>query len=630
MIEEEENKEKLKNDKNQDYSDDDDYYSNKKQNKNNAKNNKNNNYNINLDCNSQINFQSEFNHNNNTLNKNSSLYAEVYQNPSTNDSKKTQQAEKHRKKKQRVSNLAEILKLPDEKFYDHLNFRESVKNWNDFSQAKFTTNSFNDIKMLDVDINCRGSYLKGFEFFENDNFTHSYLERFEDNFRKFLEDCDRLELLNLNCDFNSFWGGLSNRLIESFDDETPKITKVIFGSDVHSSFMRKRSENASDKNRDFKIDLNSVLDFNKPESDDFNKNNNGESFEQDLEKLVNYLWYFTDLEANKRNVLFHPILRGMNPKATKELFGYKSDKYYAEDPVYSFYSSAVCGANLQNLLVPLRSRFCGNANYLNNISCGSNSLNFFESTINLSLENPVKLAFPKLFGNKQFNNNGVIYSVCRNTNTVYWPVFYENLEKNKKRNCTVIHGFKEDYRFIDEKIENFFRKTADFNYTCLEGFNMPFCFPRKFQFKKSYSFNDTPEEDTNRGKLDKNEMLNEAQKKMLEKKINFNVPENEIKEVFLNKLNISSTYSNFNNDYTKKFIHVVPKLMKKHDQKIKQYLNNFDMGKFIEYREKLEDYHEFLDHYKQNDFYGGLGIGDSDEEKENGNQLNDEKDDYDY
>jgi len=549
-------------------------------------------------------------------------------------------------KKQKVANLEEILKLPDEKFYDYLNFRDSVKNWNDFSQAKFSKNSFNDIKMLDVDVACRGSYIKGFEFFENGNLSHSYLERFEDSFRKFLEDCDRLELLNLNVDFNSFWGGLSNRLIESYDDETPKVTKVILGSDVHSSFMRRCADN-DNKTRDFKIDLNSVLDFNKNTTANENSSSNKEkeeTYEEDLEKLVNYLWYFTDLEANKRNVLFHPMLRGMNPKATKELFGYnnnninnqnnKSEKFYAEDPVYNFYFSSICGANLQNLLIPLRSRFCGNANSLNNISTGFNSLNFFESTMNIALENSVKLAFPKLFGEKQFSNNGVIYNINRNSSSVYWPVFYDNLEKSKKRNFTVIHGFNENYRFIDEKIENYFRKTADFNYTCIDGFNLPFCFPRRLHLKQSYSYFSNPEEaaeSSNKSRFDKNLMLNDTQKKLLlDKNKNFNVPENETKEVFLNKLNISSTFSNFNNDYTKKFIHVVPKLMVKNDQKIKQYLNNFDMGKFIEYREKMEVYHEFLDNYKQHDFYGGLGHGDSEDDEEKCNQLNDENDDYDY
>jgi len=572
---------------------------------------------MNIDFNNQINFDINLYFNkNNELNHNNYL-------------QKKQEKEKNEKKKkikQKISNLEEILKMPDEKFYDYLNLKNTVKNWNDFSQAKFNKNSFNDIKMLDVDINCRGSYIKGFEFFDNDNFSHSYLERFEDNFRKFLEDCDRLELLNLNCDFNSFWGGLCNRLIENYDDETPKITKIIFGSDIHSSFMRKNKNDVNEKVKDFKIDLNSVL--NTEEKKD--EKNEDDIYEEDLEKLVNYLWYFTDLESNKRNINFHPILRGMNPKIIKEFYGYNYDKFNSEDAIYNFFFSALCGANLQNLFIPLRSKYCGNSNYLNTVCSGNSSLNFFETTMNISLENEVKLCFPKLFGEKQFSNNGVIFNINRNSNTVYWPVFYDTLEKNKKKNFTVIHGFNENYRFIDEKIENYFRKTADFNYTCLDGFNLPFCFPRKSFFKKTYNYSDNPQEDFNDKFINKNDMLSENQKKVLDKTKNLNIPEVNMKEVFLNKLNISSTYSNFNNDYTKKFIHVVPKMMKKNDQKIKKYLNTFDMGKFIEYREKLEEYHELLDHYKSNDFYGGLGIGSSDEESDNNNRLNDEKDDYDY
>jgi len=548
-----------------------------------------------------------------------------------NSENKKRQMQKQ-KQKQKISNLEEILKMPDQQFYDYLNFKKTIKNWNDYSQAKFSKNSFNDIKMLDVDINCRSSYLKGFEFFENDNFSHSYLEKFEDNFRKFLEDCDRLELMNINCDFNSFWGGLCNRLIESYDDETPKITKVIFGSDIHSSFLKKCELNDNEnKVRDYKIDLNSVLDFN-PKSNIQNNidlKNDNDNFIEDFEKLINYLWYFTDLQSNRRNILFHPVLRGMNPKIIKESFNYSYESFNSEDPVYNFFFSSICGANLQNLLIPLRSKFCGNSNYLNNVAYGNNSLNFFESTINFSLENPVKLGFPKLFGDKQFSNNGVIFNINRNTNTVYWPMFYDNLEKNKKKNFTIIHGFKEDYRFLDEKIENYFRKTSDFNYTCLDGFNLPFCYPRKFYFKKSYFYYDNNEDKNTTNMLNKNDLLNQTQSKLIEKNKNFNVSDIEFKEIFLNKLNISSTFSNFN-DYTKKFIHVVPKLLKKNEQRVKQYLNNFDMGKFIEYREKMEEYYEFLDFYKQHDFYGGLGIGESDDDYELENRLNDERDEYDY
>ena len=64
----------------------------------------------------------------------------------------------------KVSNLEEVLNLPGEKFYEYLNLRNTIKNWNDFSQAKFPNKSFNDIKMLDVDQQHKSSYIKGNEF----------------------------------------------------------------------------------------------------------------------------------------------------------------------------------------------------------------------------------------------------------------------------------------------------------------------------------------------------------------------------------------------------------------------------------------------------------------------------------
>lgn len=570
--------------------------------------------------------------NNNSKNFNSHYKDYSYEEEvKTNKKNLKTEKEKKTKIKQKISNLEEILKMPDEKFYDYLNLKQSIRNWNDFSQAKFHKNSFNDIKMLDIDVNCRGSYIKGFEFFENSNFSITYLEHFEDNFRKFLEDCDRLELLNLNVDFNSFWGGLSNRLIESFDDETPKVTKLIFGSDLHSSFMKKTENENDKKQKDFSINLNSVLDYNMT-----NQNENAtDDFTDDLEKLINYLWYFTDLESNKRNIFFHPILRAMNPRIIKELFNHNNGKYYPGDSIYNYYFSSICGANLQNMLIPLRSKFCGNSAYINNLYSTPSSLNFFESTINFSLENEVNLSFPKLFGEKKFKNNGVIFNINRNSSTVYWPVFYDNLEKTKKKNFTVLHGYKETYRFIDDKLDGYLRKTADFNYTCLDGFKIPFCFPRKLFFKNCYSYFDKPEEEENRLKLNQmsKPQLNQQQKLLLsEQHQNINHTEAQDsengKEIFIDKLNICSTYSTFN-DYAKKFIHVVPKMLNKNMQGIKKYLNSFDMGKFVEFKEKTEVYHEFLDKYKQHDFYGGLGIGDSDEEADDNNNNNDE-DDYDY
>jgi hypothetical protein len=513
----------------------------------------------------------------------------------------------------KVSNLEEILKMPDEKFYEYLNLRNTIKNWNDFSQAKFPNKSFNDIKMLDLDQLHKSSYIKGNEFFDENNFKYIYLEKFEDNFRKFLEDCDRLELLNLNVDFNSFWGGFSNKLIESFDDETPKITKVIFGSDIHSSFMKL---NKPDKKRDFTIDLNSIIkeeDSNLMEKIEANS----QKFTQNLEKLINYLWYFTDLEDNKRNILFHPILRGMNPGIIKDLFNYKYEKFDSEDPIYNYYFSSICGANMHNLYVPFRSKYYGNSNYINNLPSSVSTLNFFETNINYVINQETNMNFLKLYGDKKFKNNGYIFNLNRNSNTISWPLFYSNLEKTKNKNFTIIHGFKESYKFIDEKIDGYLRKTGDFNYTSIDGFNLPFCFPRKIFIKNLYKYNDNNNNINNKSLQDNNnQVTNKYQKILLEESNKEKIKEpNNVNELFLDKLNMSSTYSPFN-EYTKKFIHVVPQMLKKYESQTRKYLNTYDMGKYVEYKEKLENYYEFLDQYKQHDFYGGLGLSDSEEEED--------------
>lgn len=530
-------------------------------------------------------------------------------------SKEEKISEAKKKLGQKVSNLEEILKMPDEKFYDYLNLNSQIKNWNDFSQAKFPNKSFNDIKMLDIDNNSKSSYIKGFEFFEENSFKYIYLEKFEDNFRKFLEDCDRLELLNLNVDFNSFWGGLSNKLIESFDDETPKITKVILGSDIHSSFM-KLNKNNNEKKKDFHIDLNNIL-----KNEDLTVmeklEKNADKFTQNLEKLVNYLWYFTDLEENRRNILFHPILRGMNPSIVKDIYNYQ-EPFNSEDPLFNYFFSSISGANLHNLLIPLRSKFCGNSNYLNNLNSAScSSLNFFESNISLMLDRELSFNFPKLYGEKKFRNNGYIFNLNRNSRTIVWPLLFSNLEKTKNKNFTIVHGFNENYKFLDEKIEGYLRKTANFNYTAIDSINLPFCFPRKVYLRNVYKNLDSLalEEKSNLSN-ENNKVINENQKILLNEENKEKIQDqNKPKEIFLNKMNMSSTYSPFN-EYTKKFIHVIPQMLKKYDIQVKKYLNNFDMGKYVEYKEKMELYYEFLDNYKQHDFYSGLGLSDSEDEED--------------
>ena len=97
----------------------------------------------------------------------------------------------------------DIYKLPEDKIYDYLNLPNTIKNWNDFLQPKFPNKAFNEIKSVDIDLTTL-IYLKGIDFFTMEKFNHNYY-LYEDNFRKYLEDCDKLEVLHTNVDFNSFW-----------------------------------------------------------------------------------------------------------------------------------------------------------------------------------------------------------------------------------------------------------------------------------------------------------------------------------------------------------------------------------------------------------------------------------------
>ena len=59
---------------------------------------------------------------------------------------------------------------------------------------------------MDVSNESKTSYLFGADFLTG--FNNCYSEKFEDNYRYFLEDCDFLDVVHVNVDFNSFWGGL--------------------------------------------------------------------------------------------------------------------------------------------------------------------------------------------------------------------------------------------------------------------------------------------------------------------------------------------------------------------------------------------------------------------------------------
>ena len=95
---------------------------------------------------------------------------------------------------------------------------------------------------------------------------------------------------------------------------------------------------------------------------------------------------------------------------------------------------------------------------------------------------------------------------------------------------------------------------------------MPFCFPRKIFIKNLYKYNDNNDNINNKSLQDNNnQVTNKYQKILLEESNKEKIKEpNNVNELFLDKLNMSSTYSPFN-EYTKKFIHVVPQMLKKYE-----------------------------------------------------------------
>jgi hypothetical protein len=425
----------------------------------------------------------------------------------------------------------EIFKLPDDKIYDYFNFEKTVRNWNDFLQPKFPNISLNEIKTVDVDINSRSSYLKGKEFLKNHNFHHIYHDLFEDNFRKYLENCDKLELLHINVDFNSFWGGLSNFFFENIHDQIPKVPRVFYGTDLHSSFYSQQDNS-----------------FN-------------------VEKLMNYLWYFTDLLDEKTNSIFLPIYKIQNPSVIKNTFSYSykpnnDPAVNTPDPVYDYYYSSLVGLNLHNLYMPLRSNYFGNASNVYNLHHNDNFLNFIETDTIFGLENE-NYSTHICGGVGDVKTNGILINFSRNiTHPEFnWKKIYENSIKMNKFNSSIVHGIKDNYSILGEKIESFLIKHSGLNYTSGDRLDLPMCYPRKIKY------------------------------------ISQPAPKFSTSEVFLKDMSVMCNYRPFP-EFSLKNLKFFPEYFEENDNLIKKHLLTYDTGKYIEYKDKVEEMHALLESYE--------------------------------
>ena len=356
-------------------------------------------------------------------------------NKKNENKKKTDLTEEEIKKRNKLN---ELMDLPDEELYEYFDFENSIKNWNDYLKIKLPYNALNEIKTIDYDTKEQTSYIRGKDFLQNKN--SSYYEDFEDNFRKQLEDCDRLEILHFNMDYNSLWGGIGNFMLENIHEMIPKNIRLINGYDDNIIYN----------------DINGV--FN-------------------IEKFINNIWFLSDLlDIDGGNVIFNPIYIKDNKSCIKELFGYKFNENEEIDSVYNYYFSSFCSLQLQLLYMPLRSKLYAKSSYIQNLLTNESVLNLMESDLFLLLED-VNNKLPK-----ELYTNGYLVNLSRNVHDkkFSWKTLLEMGIHLNKFNSTICFGMENNYKILNQNYDIFLNKLSYIIFNSEEKFPLPICYPRKY------------------------------------------------------------------------------------------------------------------------------------------------------
>ena len=355
-----------------------------------------------------------------------------------------------KKKREKIN---ELMDLSDEELYEYFDFENSIKNWNDYLKIKLPYNALNEIKTIDYDTKEQTSYIRGKDFLQNKN--SSYYEDFEDNFRKQLEDCDRLEILHFNMDYNSLWGGIGNFMLENIHEMIPKNIRLINGYDDNIIYN----------------DINGV--FN-------------------IEKFINNIWFLSDLlDIDGGNVIFNPIYTKDNKSCIKELFGYKFNENEEIDSVYNYYFSSFCSLQLQLLYMPLRSKLYAKSSYIQNLLTNESVLNLMESDLFLLLED-VNNKLPK-----ELYTNGYLVNLSRNVHDkkFSWKTLLEMGIHLNKFNSTICFGMENNYKILNQNYDIFLNKLSYIIFNSEEKFPLPICYPRKYykilSEKKLYNYIDS-------------------------------------------------------------------------------------------------------------------------------------------
>ena len=336
-------------------------------------------------------------------------------------------------------NLQDVLKLPDDKLYEYLNFENNVHNWNDYLQPKLPFRSLNELKTLDVDYTKRNSYLYGKTFLHNgsDFNTQMYFDVFEDNFRHLLENCDQLEYMTMLVDCNSLWSGLAMSFIENVNEMIPKVIKVINSVDETSSMY------------------------------------NSDNGAFDYEKHINLSFFLSDIhDTLNTKVIYTPLYTKETQTYINDVFKYSQ---YDNTPVYNYYCTSLLALQLQTFHMPLRSQIYNKHSYIKSLMFNESDLNIFESDLLFQMEHNGN-ALPKAA-----HTSGYIATFARNfkAKNFSWVKLHESAFMLNKHSTSIIYGYKDTYKIMGKSYNTWLDKLSQRIYVNEDKYDVPICFPRK-------------------------------------------------------------------------------------------------------------------------------------------------------
>lgn len=435
--------------------------------------------------------------------------------------------------------LNKLYSLADDELYNEINLEDNIDSWSDFLQPLIPNKSINEIKSIDYLTNEEGSYLVGFDFLSNPGNKYAYLDLFEDNFRKQLEDCDLIERVFFNVDFNSFWGGLNNYFISEYVvNEISKVNFNFLGIANDSMFFTKDEETNTN-----------VID---------------------CKKIINYMFYFADLMELQKTMQFMPIninededflvnMLNMDKNINKEKNkNFKDENDERIKGKKKYLSTSLLGLDSYNMMTPYKSsKYNKTHNYLDRLN-SNNTINFIRSDFSYNLDNSYIYGDSKNAGFFYTYNKNMIKS--SNIMRFNWKKHFSYTMNFKNTSSCIANGYNEKFNFFSQPIDKYIQQLSAFKYSKIEKINTPFCFPK-------YTGNSL--------------LINDELK---------------FKNEFNNSSSICSIYSH-DYLYCNNFISDKPDLITKNKFKIEKYLKTVDYSKFIELNDKVESLFPLFDFY---------------------------------